>query len=241
MLFSFSLKLTAYCLPLTGAEANCCCCLWDQSCQSKIENIQNFHFFTFSTLVLYWRKQAVGTNHIESQGEQKKKREIFFPFAPTPVALEVHRRWRWRNQCFSTLFGSEITQRAGNMLCIWLPQDQVNLLRCFWPKFSVDAEKTKPLSKHLSDSCTNKVYEFRGKTSCGSAATKKKKIKICMLKRQTKVKHWLGTDSSVLTVSRMTTITSDCVIRPSQSQGTAMFRSSSLERKLSIHHPSTTD
>lgn len=73
------------------------------------------------------------------------------------------------------IFQSEIAQRAKNMLCIWLPQDQVNLLRCFWPKFTEDSEKTKPLSKYLSDSCTNKVYEFRSKTSCGSVATKKKK------------------------------------------------------------------
>lgn len=173
MLFSFSLKLTAYCLPLTGAEANCCCCLQHHSCQSKIENIQNFHFFNFGSILkeISCRHQS---HWITRLAKKKKRERFFFPFAPKPVALEVHRRWRWRNQCFSTLFGREITQRVGNMLCIWLPQDQVNLLRCFWPKFSVDAEKTKPLSKHLSDSCANKVYEFRAKRVVDQLLRRKK-------------------------------------------------------------------
>lgn len=44
-------KLTAYSLPLTGAETNCCCCcLWHHS-QSKIEKIQNFHFFNFGSIL----------------------------------------------------------------------------------------------------------------------------------------------------------------------------------------------
>lgn len=93
-------KLTAYSLPLAGAETNCCCCcLWHHS-QSKIEKIQNFHFFTFSTLALYWRKQAVGTNQIESQGEQKQIcTNTSCPWSTSAVALTesmfLDPVWKW--------------------------------------------------------------------------------------------------------------------------------------------------
>lgn len=72
---------------------------------------------------------------------EKKERKFICPSWPTPVDLKVQQWRRWRNQCFSTLFGSEVTHSAENMFCMWLPRERVNLLRRFWPKFTVGTEK----------------------------------------------------------------------------------------------------